>query len=145
MSLPFHLGLRYNRHLLTLVKLGDRPGRVLGVGHPEDDDRRARIPLQWGQATQSPRRTEPATVDLPLPLRTRTILSYEVNERVRAELDSGVEPQVQSRRDTEAGPKQHLHRGTDHAGLPVEARVRYSAMQPDLPATPPRRGRHADD
>ena len=89
MPLPFHLGLRYNRHLLTLVKLGDRPGRVLGVGYPEDADRRARIPLQWGEASQSPRHSEPATIDLPLPLRTRTILSYEVNERVRAELDSG--------------------------------------------------------
>jgi len=143
MSLPFHLGLRYNRHLLSLVKLGDQPRPVLGVAYPEDTDRRARIPIQWGQATQSPRRSEPATIDLPLPQRTQTILSYQVNPQVRAALDGEPGPLVGSRRDLEPGLKQRLHLGPDHPGLPAETRARLAAAAATgLSATPEPRNLH---
>jgi len=145
MPLPFHLDLRYNKHLLSLIKLGDRPREVLGMAYPEDSDRRARIPTHWGQSTQSPRHIEQATIDLPLPVRAQTILSYQVNAQARAEINGGITPLTQSRRDEQPGPKQRLHLGTEHAGLPVEARARLSSTSPTIPSTPSVRLRHSHD
>lgn len=140
MSLPFHLGLRYNRHLLSLVKLDDQPREVLGVAYPEDSDRRARIPLQWGNPTPSPRCVEPATIDQPLPLRSRTILYYQVGPEGRAEIDGGITPLAGARRSEHSGVRERLHLGDHRPILVTDMHSRTAA--PDVPVTPTPRSRH---
>lgn len=144
MKLPFHLGLRDKRHTVTVVKLDGRQPPVLGTASPDDETRRAQILTNWGVSAPSPRQTGEATINQPLPVRSQTILSYQVNPAVRATLNGGVTPLVQSRRDNQSGPQQRVHLGTDHAALPADGRPGRLAPSPNetASATPDERTRH---
>lgn len=144
MKLPFHLGLRKNHHTVTVIKLPGRQPAVLGTAQPDDDERRARILANWGVSAPSPRQSGEATINLPLPVRTQTILSYQVNPTVQATLNGGVTPLVQSRRDNQSGPQQRVHLGTDHVALPADGRPGRLAPSPNetASATPDERAGH---
>lgn len=126
--MSFHLGLRYNRHQVSLVKVDGRQPEVLGVAYPQEAGRRARILEQWGQSGRSPRHHELATIDMPLPRRAQAILSYQVSPDVRGRLNGGVEPLVQSRRQLQPGPQERMHLGIGGARFDLNpvSRVRSS-------------------
>lgn len=75
--------------VLLHLRRGDAPVAViqregqnrpeLGTAYPYDEDvRRSTLPALWG-LLQHPTRVEPpATIDVPLPQRTQTVLSYRV-------------------------------------------------------------------
>lgn len=142
MRTPFHLGLRYNRHIVSLMKLNGQAREVLGVAYPEDAGRRRRVLAQWGIDAQSPRRPEPATVNLPLPPRDQTILSYQLDPSIR-EVLNGVPPAPWSRRDNEAGVKERMHLGPHRAVMSIYSRPaeRKTAATHSTP-TAPVRARH---
>ena len=143
MTRRFHLGLRFNRHMVSLVKEPGRSREVLGVAYPDEVDRRAQILQYWAIDAQSPRRTEPNSINVPLETRAGTILYYQVNEATRAEIDGRVTPLTQSRRDEAPGMKERVHLGPNHASLPVESRPGCTFAEPNhgLSATPSARGR----
>lgn len=123
MPLPFHLGLRDNQHMVTLIKSPDGSGYSLGIAYPEDThNRRAHIPNQWGVDAQSPRRPVEGTINQPISPRAQAILSYQVGHTEQAILNRQALPQTQSRLDNQAGPKRRMHLGVDHAVIPVESR-----------------------
>lgn len=119
MTRPFHLGLRHDRHMVSLIKQAGRSRETLGVAYPQDADRRARILAQWGINAQSPRRAELATIDIPLPQRAQAILAYQVNPAVRHQINTGMAPLAQSRRDDLPGIKDRMHLGTHRPVMPV--------------------------
>lgn len=144
MKLPFHLGLRKNHHTVTVIKLPGRQPAVLGTAQPDDDDRRARILANWGVYAPSPRQTGEATINQPLPVRSQTLLYYQVNPTVQTTLDGGVTPLVQSRRDNQSGPQQRVHLGTDPVALPTDGRPGRLTPSPNdtASATPGERAGH---
>ena len=144
MSLPFHLGLRYNRHMVSLIKLEGRSREVLGSAYPRETNPRAHLLTQWGIDAQSPRRPEEATINEPLSARAQAILSYQLNPTSRATLNGGVTPLTQSRRDDQSGVKQRLHVGAAHAVLHVDSRPGRGASHPmqSLPSTLGARSQH---
>lgn len=145
MTLPFHLGLRDNRHMVSLIKEPGRTREVLGVAYPQggEVERRAQILQYWGIDAQSPRRPALNTVNLPLEARAQTALYYQVNAATRAEINGTTTPLTQSRRDDQPGLKDRIHLGADHVSLPVESRPGRTVAEPNhaLSATPSTRGR----
>lgn len=121
MSLPFHLGLRDNRHLVSLMRLEGRSREVLGVAYPQDADRRLRILEQWGIDARSPRAESLGTINMPLSPRDQTILSYQLDADRQSALNGGVTTLIQSRRAAQAGVKERIHLGAAHAALPVRS------------------------
>ena len=75
---------------------------VLGQSEPSTDDRRARAAAQWGAGAASPRKSPPATIDLPLPARVQTALSYRVDPALARQLTGGPSPPPVSRREATA-------------------------------------------
>lgn len=74
---------------------------VLGQSAPSVDDRRARAAAQWGAGPAMPRHAAPATIDLPLPPRVQTALSYRIDPALARRLTGGPSPPPASRRDAE--------------------------------------------
>ena len=143
MSLPFHLGLRDNRHLVSLMRLEGRSREVLGVAYPQDADRRLRILEQWGIDARSPRAESLGTINMPLSPRDQTILSYQLDADRQSALNGGVTPLNQGRRDAQAGVKERIHLGAGHAALPVTARAGQApAVSDGLSTTSCTRARH---
>ena len=122
MTRRFHMGLRDNQHMVTLMKVNGQSREVLGRAYPNDENRRQRILDNWGLSVQSPRIPEPASIDIPLSPRAQTILSYEMAPAVRDQLNGGLPPQTQSRKDEQNGVKDRIHRGPNRPILPVESR-----------------------
>ena len=143
MTRRFHLGLRFNHHMVSLLKVPGESREVLGVAYPQEFDRRAQILHYWAIDAQSPRVGELNTVNLPLETRAQTALYYQVNEATRAQLDHRTTPLTQSRRDEAPGVKDRVHLGVNHASLPVESRPGRTFHEPNhgLSATPSARGR----
>ncbi|GLS04984.1 hypothetical protein GCM10007860_21330 [Chitiniphilus shinanonensis] len=90
--LPYPLGLRDRRHEVRVLKPDGAKHAVLGTSQPLEDDRRAAVYRQWGLQAQSPRQPPPPAIDTPLPQRSQTILSHQVSELTRAELNGGATP-----------------------------------------------------
>ncbi|WP_428243265.1 hypothetical protein [Gynuella sp.] len=137
----FHLGLRYNRHQVSLMKQADRSREVLGVAYPEESDRRARILEQWGRSPWSPRHQSAATIDMPLSSRAQAILSYQLAGDVRTRLNGGMEPQIQSRHQLEPGIQQRMHLGSQ--GARFDLQPMHASRPKDISATPDRRASHS--
>jgi hypothetical protein len=72
---------------------------VLGQSEPSVDDRRARAAAQWGTGAAAPRSSPLATIDLPLPPRVQTALSYRIDPGLARQLTGGPGPLPASRRD----------------------------------------------
>lgn len=72
---------------------------VLGRSEPSADDRRARAAAQWGTGTAAPRHSPLATIDLPLPPRVQTVLSYRIDQGLARQLTGGPAPLPVSRRE----------------------------------------------
>lgn len=122
MSLPFHLGLRHNQHMVSVISPPGRSRDMLGVAYPDDANPRLHILAQWGIDARSPRNAELATIDIPLPRRAQAILSYQIDPALRHQLNTGMTPLADTRREAKAGVKVRVHLGAHHAVLPVEAR-----------------------
>jgi len=74
MPLPFHLGLRNNQHLVSVIKTQEGGRPQLGVAYQQNDRRRAHIPTNWGVPSQSPRQSESTEIHLPLSPRAQALL-----------------------------------------------------------------------
>lgn len=110
MILKLLLGLRDNRHMVDVVKINGETRPVLGVSHPQEQDRRANVLRQWGISAESPRREPPATIDEPLPQRSQTILSYQVEPPVRQRVNGGLDALADSRQRNGSGTKERVRR-----------------------------------
>lgn len=74
---------------VTLVQPNGTTRAVLGTREPADhgdEARRARVLAAWGIAPRSPRQPVAAAIEEPLPLRTRTALTYELPPDIAAQL-----------------------------------------------------------
>jgi hypothetical protein len=111
MELPFHLGLRDDRHMVGLIRQNDRTRVQLGTAYPQSGDPRARILAQWGTPSPSPRRNDPETIDMPLHRRAQAALAYQVAPDMRHELTTGFGPTPASRTEGGAGLLGRAHLG----------------------------------
>jgi hypothetical protein len=98
------LELRDENHLVTEVTLNGATRPVLGIAHPDEADKRARLlrnlgypPSPRDAQAASPRAARLATIDEPLPQRSQTILSHEVDAALRQRLNGGGEAPAQPR------------------------------------------------
>ena len=91
------LGLRHQAHQVEVITPNEGGRPVLCTSEPQDEDRRARVMRAWG-APPSPRQQRLATVDLPLPQRSATILASRLDPALRARLDGLAAPGSASRR-----------------------------------------------
>lgn len=111
MILKLLLGLRDNRHMVDVVKINGETRPVLGVSHPQEEDKRANVLRQWGMPAESPRREPLATIDQPLPQRSQTILSYQVGPQVRQRVNGGIDALADSRQRNSSGVKERVRLG----------------------------------
>ena len=124
---PFQLGLRFNRHMVSVIRPPGRSRDLLGVAYPDDANPRLRILAQWGIDARSPRVTDLATVDIPLPRRAQAILSYQLGPDLHQRLDTGMGPLADSRLRNAPGMRERVHLGEHHAVLPVDSHARRCA------------------
>jgi hypothetical protein len=89
--------LRNDADQVTEVQPDGAVRPVLGTAHPDDADKRAKVLRRWGQPA-SPRAERLATIDEPLPQRSQTILSHEVDATLRQRLNGGGSALAQSRK-----------------------------------------------
>ncbi|HVK99848.1 MAG TPA: hypothetical protein VM553_08550 [Dongiaceae bacterium] len=106
MLLKLLLGLRNNAHQVDVVKLNGETRPVLGTSHPQEEDRRANILRQWGMHVASPRQERLAGIDQPLPQRTQTILSHQIDPDLRQQINSGMGTLSDSRQNNQPGIKE---------------------------------------
>jgi hypothetical protein len=106
MLLKLLLGLRNNAHRVEVVKINGESRPVLGVSHPQDEDRRAAVMAHWGIAAESPRNKRLATIDEALPQRTQTILSHQLQPELRQQINSGMATMTDSRLKNSAGSRE---------------------------------------
>lgn len=108
---PFHMGLRGDRHMVSLIRQNDQQQVQLGMAYPEEGNRRHRILEQWGITQRSPRQESPDTVDLPLAQRSQAILFWQVSPGMRQQLATG-----------QGGMLDRAHLGTERLPMTVDAR-----------------------
>ncbi|MGE5491194.1 MAG: hypothetical protein ACM31P_07950 [Actinomycetota bacterium] len=122
-SLPFHMGLRDDRHMVSVIRQNGQSQVQLGVAYPMDGDRRCRIMEQWGIAARSPREESLDTIDLPLAQRSQAILFWQVSPALRGPLATGQGGTAGSRLiDNQAGMLDRAHLGTERQPMAVDAR-----------------------
>lgn len=93
------LRLRGDAHRVELIVPNGATRPELGTRAPGDEDRRAATVAHVGGAGPSARQPPLESIDLPLPLRTQTILTHRLPRAVQARLN-GAEPQLASARDS---------------------------------------------
>ncbi len=142
MNLPFHLGLRGDRHLLGVIKQPGMHREQLGVPYPPDGNLRQRILTQWAIPAISPRTVPTNGIDHPLPVRAQAILSWQIDSSLRQRIASGVPAPILSRLDSQPGMQERVHLGQDRQPLPVHARFGNRSTSPEMSATPDKRARH---
>ena len=91
------LALRNHAHQVEVQVPNGETRPVLGSSHPEEEKRRANVVKQWGGVSQSPRQQQLNTIDIPLPQRTQTILSYRLNPALRNVVNGGIGELADSR------------------------------------------------
>lgn len=92
------LGLRDNAHEVQVIVPNGSTQPVLGTRHPDSQNIRADTISQGNTARMSPRQQDAATIDLPLPERTQTMLSYRLPAAVQARINGGLPAQSDTRR-----------------------------------------------
>jgi len=124
--MTFRLGLRFNRHEISVVKTDDPRRTLVANAYPDDASRRSRILTHWGQQDQSPRRPEsPSIVHVPLSTRAQTVLSYRLPDQQRSMVNGETRPLIQSREDQQPGIKARSHLDTSTT-LDVESNTQHS-------------------
>lgn len=122
--LPFHLGLRDDRHMVSVIRQNGQTQVQLGVAYPQEADRRRRILEQWGIAARSPREESLDTVDLPLAQRSQAILFWQVSPSLREQLATGQGRMASSRlAGDQAGMLDRAHLGAERQPMAVDARL----------------------
>src|SRR6478735_6082350 len=106
MLLKLLLGLRNHGQRVDVVRINGETRPVLGKSHPQEEDRRAEALKHWQQSAESPRMARLATIDEPLPVRTRTILSHRLPPELRQRIDSGMSPPSDSRLKNQSGGRE---------------------------------------
>lgn len=106
MLLKLLLALRNNAHRVEVVHINGEKRPVLGVSHPEEEDRRAAILKQWGKTAESPRKDRPATINEALPQRAQTILSHRLAPELRRRIDTGMGEPADSRKKHISGQRE---------------------------------------
>lgn len=106
MGVKILLGLR--KPQLELVQVNGSTRQVLGTAYPQEDQRRQEIQQRWGGVSQNPRRQQLASIDEPLPQRTQTILSYQVDVNLRHRLNTGMGRLASSRQVQQSAEKVDL-------------------------------------
>lgn len=101
MKPPHRPGGRGPYERVNVLKPAGSGRRVLGQSAPTTDDRRARAAAQWGAGPATPRTSAPGTIDLPLPPRVQTALSYRIDPALARQLTGGPSPPPASRRAAE--------------------------------------------
>lgn len=119
MKPPQRPGGRSPYQRLSVIKMPDSARLVLGQSEPATDDRRARAAAQWGAGSAPPRRSAPATIDVPLPPRVQTVLSYRLEPALARQLTGGASPPPASRREAERAVQVTLVVGAD--GIEVDS------------------------
>lgn len=107
MSLPFHLGLRHYRHMVSHLRDTGRVRDRLGVAYPDDHDRRGRVLEQWGIERSSPREPPPSAT-IPVPRRVQAALAPRVAPSVQKQL-FGIPDQAPTRWDARPGLHSRMH------------------------------------
>lgn len=121
--LPFHLGLRDDRHMVSVIRQNGQTQVQLGVAYPQEGDRRRRILEQWGLAARSPRAESLDTIDLPLARRSQAILFWQVSPSLQQQLATGQGGMPLSRlAGDQAGMLDRAHLGTERLPMAVDAR-----------------------
>lgn len=108
MPLPFHLNLRSDGRVVSLIRTDENARVELGIAHPQEDNRRECVPTGFGIDNRSPRSTELATINIPLSPRTQTILSYRLPPQVRRQINAELSPIVHSRLELLPGVQQRI-------------------------------------
>ncbi|GAB2182332.1 hypothetical protein DLREEDagrD3_25550 [Denitratisoma sp. agr-D3] len=122
-SLPFHLGLRDDQHMVSVIRQNGQNLLQLGVAYPEESDRRSRILAQWGIDAGSPREECLDTIDMPLAQRCQAILFWQVSSTLRAQLATGQGGMTSSRLiGNQAGMLDRSHLGTERQPMAVDTR-----------------------
>lgn len=142
MALPFHLGLRDDRHLLGIIRQPGQSREQLGVAYAPDGNLRQRILTQWAIPAISPRAVASNGAEQALPARSQAILSWQVDSSLRQRIASGVPAPILSRLDNQPGMQERIHLGQDRQPLPVHARFGNRMTSPEMSATPDKRSRH---
>lgn len=78
MLLEVLLYLRRDEAPVAVIQQEGHSRPELGTAYPFEDVRRATLPTLWGMDSHPTRVEPPATIDVPLPQRTQTVLSYRV-------------------------------------------------------------------
>lgn len=115
--LPFHLGMRDCRHVISLIR-NDGLGRTrveIGTPYAADMNPRDRVLDQWGMQQASPRRDMAGAIDQPFSRRHQVALSAQLPTELRAFLRGGFPPQPEGRRDVASGVKARQHLGEDRS------------------------------
>jgi hypothetical protein len=115
MKPPHHPGGRGPYQRLSVIKSPDSARLALGQSEPATDDRRARAAAQWGSGNATPRHSAPATIDIPLPPRVQTLLSYRLDPALSRQLAGGPGPLPASRREAQQPVKATLVMGVGRA------------------------------
>ncbi|WP_115719804.1 hypothetical protein [Gallaecimonas mangrovi] len=124
MGLPFELGQRHYRHMVSIIRgeVGSRQQFELGRPYRPDSSRRQRVLEQWGMEQASPRKTMFGTIDAPLARREKVAYAARLKPEIQQVLGSGFEGSPVDRRQRVNGVKGRLHVGPTHSpitsGLP---------------------------
>ncbi len=108
MPLPFHLNLRSDGCVVSLIRTDQNARVELGIAYPQEDNRRERVPAGFGIDDRSPRTAELATINIPLSPRTQTILSYRLPPEIRRQVNAELSPLVHSRHELLPGVQQRI-------------------------------------
>lgn len=144
MGLPFELGLRHGRHMVSVTR-GEVEGRqqlVLGKAYRADSSPRLRILEQWGMEQGSPRKPMLETVDEPLSLRHKVAYAAKLSPDIQQALHSGFDGAPVGRREKVKGVKGRLHVGPTHEPLTNgQPPLRGGSMVSAMSSMTPMRGR----
>lgn len=120
--MPIRLGLRHNRHMVSVIKPDGWRHEALGRAYADGANPRLRILEQWGIAARSPRLQETLVApEVPLDRRAQAILSYQVDAGLRARLTDRFGTLASSRRDVSPGLRARVQLGAGGAVLSVDA------------------------
>ncbi|MGI0115457.1 hypothetical protein [Zooshikella sp. RANM57] len=119
MKLPFHLGLRNQRHMVSIFRVNNQHWLALGQAFGKESHRREHILNQWGINGFSPRYQSPEEVHIPFATRHQHILSYQLDTVLQQQLQPGITSTIANRQQLIPGLQHRAHLGQGHAVLPV--------------------------
>ncbi|MBU2707879.1 hypothetical protein KCM76_17930 [Zooshikella marina] len=128
MKLPFHLGLRNQRHMVSIFRVNNQHWLTLGQAFSKESHRREQILSQWGINGFSPRYQSPEKVHVPFTTRHQHILSYQLDTLLQHQLQPGTTSPIANRQQLIPGLQHRAHLGSGHAVLPVRQQTLSSSV-----------------